>query len=48
MKNSGVICLSDVLELMLDAVCVVDKQGVFVFVSAALFIKKILRSRLTQ
>ena len=35
MKNSGVICLSDVLELMLDAVCVVDKQGVFVFVSAA-------------
>ncbi|MFU2512091.1 diguanylate cyclase domain-containing protein [Pseudoalteromonas sp. ASV78] len=35
MKNTGVVCLTDVLELMLDAVCVVDKQGIFVFVSAA-------------
>lgn len=29
------IDLADVLELMLDAVCVVDRQGRFVFVSAA-------------
>lgn len=35
MKASELIDLSDVLELMLDAVCVVDRFGRFVFVSAA-------------
>ncbi|NNG45187.1 GGDEF domain-containing protein [Pseudoalteromonas sp. NEC-BIFX-2020_002] len=35
MKNNELFCLTDVLELMLDAVCVVDKKGHFVFVSAA-------------
>ena len=36
MKNNElVIDLADVMELMLDAVCVVDKLGCFVFVSAA-------------
>ncbi|MGO2129305.1 MAG: diguanylate cyclase domain-containing protein [Pseudoalteromonas prydzensis] len=35
MKNNELVCLSDVLELMLDAVCVVDKQGCFIAVSAA-------------
>ncbi|MEO9655419.1 diguanylate cyclase domain-containing protein [Marinomonas sp.] len=36
MDNKQVtIDLADVLELMLDAVCVVDRQGRFVFVSAA-------------
>ncbi|MGP5159433.1 diguanylate cyclase [Pseudoalteromonas prydzensis] len=35
MKNTGLVCLTDVLELMLDAVCVVDKQGCFIAVSAA-------------
>ncbi|SBS36727.1 putative diguanylate cyclase YdaM [Marinomonas spartinae] len=35
MKASELIGLSDVLELMLDAVCVVDRFGHFVFVSAA-------------
>lgn len=35
MKNNELVSLTDVLELMLDAVCVVDKQGCFVFVSAA-------------
>ncbi|TMN71035.1 diguanylate cyclase [Pseudoalteromonas sp. S1727] len=35
MKNNELVCLTDVLELMLDAVCVVDKQGRFIAVSAA-------------
>ncbi|ETI58707.1 sensor domain-containing diguanylate cyclase [Marinomonas profundimaris] len=36
MKNNELaIDLAEVLELMLDAVCVVDRDGVFVFVSAA-------------
>ncbi|CAM2907276.1 diguanylate cyclase domain-containing protein [Pseudoalteromonas distincta] len=34
MKNE-LINVEEVLDLMLDAVCVVDKQGTFVFVSAA-------------
>ena len=34
MKNE-LINVEEVLALMLDAVCVVDKQGTFVFVSAA-------------
>ena len=36
MKNNELaISLADVMELMLDSVCVVDRQGCFVFVSAA-------------
>lgn len=35
MDKNGLVSLTDVLELMLDAVCVVDKHGHFVFVSAA-------------
>ncbi|WP_219702910.1 diguanylate cyclase domain-containing protein [Marinomonas lutimaris] len=36
MKNNELaISLADVMELMLDAVCVVDRDGGFVFVSAA-------------
>ncbi|REG86599.1 diguanylate cyclase domain-containing protein [Marinomonas pollencensis] len=35
MKSNDLVHLSDVLELMLDAVCVVDREGNFVFVSAA-------------
>lgn len=35
MKASELACLSDVMDLMLDAVCVVDRMGRFVFVSAA-------------
>ena len=36
MKNDELaLSLADVLELMLDAVCVVDREGNFVFVSAA-------------
>ncbi len=35
MKISDFISLPDVLELMLDAVCVVNREGEFVFVSAA-------------
>ncbi|MBH0059256.1 GGDEF domain-containing protein [Pseudoalteromonas sp. SWXJZ94C] len=35
MTKNEFINLEDVLNLMLDAVCVVDKQGTFVFVSAA-------------
>lgn len=35
MNKNELVSLNDVLELMLDAVCVVDKQGRFVFVSAA-------------
>lgn len=35
MIKSGLVDLQEVLDLMLDAVCVVDKQGTFVFVSAA-------------
>lgn len=36
MKNNELaISLADVMELMLDAVCVVDRDGSFVFVSAA-------------
>ncbi|MFT6656218.1 MAG: PAS domain S-box-containing protein, partial [Marinomonas primoryensis] len=36
MKNNELaIDLADVMELMLDAVCVVDRLGYFVFVSAA-------------
>ena len=36
MKNNAVsIDIADVMELMLDAVCVVDRDGYFVFVSAA-------------
>ncbi|RBP85700.1 diguanylate cyclase [Marinomonas rhizomae] len=36
MKNNELaISLADVMELMLDAVCVVDRNGSFVFVSAA-------------
>jgi diguanylate cyclase (GGDEF)-like protein/PAS domain S-box-containing protein len=35
MKTIDVVALRDVMDLMLDAVCVVDKAGNFVFVSAA-------------
>lgn len=35
MKASELACLADVIDLMLDAVCVVDRSGRFVFVSAA-------------
>lgn len=35
MKISDFISLPDVLELMLDAVCIVNREGEFVFVSAA-------------
>lgn len=35
MKASELVCLADVMDLMLDAVCVVDRNGRFVFVSAA-------------
>lgn len=35
MKTIDLVALRDVMDLMLDAVCVVDKAGDFVFVSAA-------------
>jgi len=35
MKTIDLVALRDVMDLMLDAVCVVDKKGCFVFVSAA-------------
>ncbi|AZG73625.1 diguanylate cyclase domain-containing protein [Shewanella livingstonensis] len=35
MKTFDLVALRDVMDLMLDAVCVVDKKGNFVFVSAA-------------
>ncbi|MBH0038023.1 diguanylate cyclase domain-containing protein [Pseudoalteromonas sp. SWN166] len=35
MEKNELINVEEVLDLMLDAVCVVDKQGTFVFVSAA-------------
>ncbi|QDE30998.1 diguanylate cyclase domain-containing protein [Shewanella polaris] len=35
MKTFDLVALRDVMDLMLDAVCVVDKKGDFVFVSAA-------------
>lgn len=35
MKTGELVCLADVMDLMLDAVCVVDRNGHFVFVSAA-------------
>ncbi|MDN3379775.1 MULTISPECIES: sensor domain-containing diguanylate cyclase [unclassified Pseudoalteromonas] len=35
MIKNDLVSLTDVLELMLDAVCIVDKQGHFLFVSAA-------------
>ncbi len=35
MKTIDLVALRDVMDLMLDAVCVVDKAGTFVFVSAA-------------
>ena len=35
MKSFDLIALREVMDLMLDAVCVVDKKGHFVFVSAA-------------
>ncbi|KVX02476.1 diguanylate cyclase domain-containing protein [Shewanella frigidimarina] len=35
MKTIDLVALRDVMDLMLDAVCVVDKAGNFVFVSAA-------------
>jgi len=35
MKTDSHVSLSNVLDLMLDAVCVVDAQGRFVFISAA-------------
>lgn len=35
MIKNELINVEEVLDLMLDAVCVVDKQGTFVFVSAA-------------
>lgn len=35
MIKNDLVSLTDVLELMLDAVCVVDKEGRFLFVSAA-------------
>ncbi|NVK72422.1 diguanylate cyclase [Marinomonas sp. CT5] len=34
-KKELAINLADVMELMLDAVCIVDRDGIFVFVSAA-------------
>mgnify|MGYP001224904181 CR=1 FL=1 len=36
MIKNELINVEAVLDLMLDAVCVVDKQGTFVFVSAAI------------
>ncbi|WP_461481240.1 diguanylate cyclase domain-containing protein [Porticoccus sp.] len=35
MKATEPVCLADVIELMLDAVCVVDRRGHFVFVNGA-------------
>ena len=35
MKTFDLVALKDVMDLMMDAVCVVDKNGDFVFVSAA-------------
>lgn len=35
MKTTESVCLADVIELMLDAVCVVDRLGHFVFVNKA-------------
>lgn len=35
MKKNELINLDDILNLMLDAVCIVDKHGTFIFVSAA-------------
>jgi diguanylate cyclase (GGDEF)-like protein/PAS domain S-box-containing protein len=35
MKTIDLVALRDVMDLMLDAVCVVDRKGCFVFVSAA-------------
>lgn len=35
MKKPELVCLDDVVELMLDAICVVDRDGRFLFVNAA-------------
>lgn len=35
MEKSGCVSLTNVVDLLLDAICIVDRQGRFIFVSAA-------------